>query len=293
MKLLFSIMFIIISFVGTSQNVNNSSFEHWLIGGFVQRPLGWSTSNEFTATQGTYSVSSDTLRHDSFLSAKIVSVPVGFSGQPYAGFVVNGFMLADGNNDFGKIIDAGEPFPHRPLSLKGYYRYESSSPIEDWAHAYVILKHYDSATGTRDTIGIGSVKILGPSTTFKEFTVPINYLIKGLEPDSIVVAFYSSDPISPNLGGKLWVDKISFDYITDLPEPLEKDIAEIVPNPVTDFFSILNFEVKNLRITDVTGRTVLESDQGEDVDISHLPAGTYQLYVESSTDWSVQKLIKN
>ena len=105
MKIFLSMILALIYFNSSGQNVTNSSFESWQIGGFVQKPTGWSTSNDFSA-QWMYSVAPDTSAYDSNMSAKIETVEVGFGSMPYAGFVVNGFMLADGNNDFEKIENA-------------------------------------------------------------------------------------------------------------------------------------------------------------------------------------------
>jgi hypothetical protein len=198
-------------------------------------------------------------------------------------------------------MSGGTPFPYRPTKMKGKYRFESESPIEDFAQARVILKKYNSSTGERDTIGNGENVLLNPSMDFQEFEVPINYNDPTTIPDSVIVILYSTYPSSPIEGGTLWVDDLSFEFTTAVSNIDDISEVKIFPNPFSDFFRI-ELDVKKegeLNLIDANGRNVISKsvNNGRHVlefDLRGLPAGNYFLNWQSENGKSslLKKLIK-
>jgi hypothetical protein len=278
-----------------AQNIYNNSFEDWTFGGLIQKPTGWSTSNEFTSLQSIYTVEPDSIAFDGMYAVHIKTIDIGNPAVPYPGFVVNGNMLPTGSNDFEKIGFAGEAFPHKPYKLRAYYKFKSNSSIEDWAYASVLLKKYDSSGHTSINIGFGSNSNLIPTDHFTYFEVPINYMVKNEVPDSIVVAFFSSYPQSPISGGELWVDKISFDYTISTRE--EQNNFKLYPNPVINHLYIENSKQTNLQYALYTllGEKVVEGDLDNEmnkIDMQSFSKGLFLLHLYSASGRSVYPILK-
>ena len=132
------------------------------------------------------------MAYEGSFATKIITTNIGFAGAPYAGFIVNGKMNVSGHYDIDSIHLAGEPFRLKPDALSGYYKYESDAFIEDWGHAFVLLKRYDSVKQRIDTIGYGENILLNPSREYRFFKVEIDYYNTELDPDSIVIAFLNA-----------------------------------------------------------------------------------------------------
>jgi len=156
-----------------SQEISNRGFESWAGEGMFVHPQGWTSSNDFSSLIGFQGVYYDSKAFEGLLAAKIITTNIGFVGAPYAGFIVNGKMDVAGHHDVDSIYKAGEPFTGRPDALSGYYKFSSGSLIEDWGHALVILKRYDSIAKKVDTIGFGSNTLLNPSTA-NGFTISLS-----------------------------------------------------------------------------------------------------------------------
>ena len=290
------ILFLLIgSFHLSAQNIHNSGFEDWTIGGFVQKPTGWSTSNEYTATVGTYTVHPDSNSFVGNYAVKIQTIDLGTPPVPYPGFVVNGQLVPTGSNDFQKLLYAGEPFPYKPFKLMGFYKFKSNAPIEDWAYAYVLLKKYDPNSNSIINIGVGSKTLLNPTSEYTYFEVPISYIIKDETPDSIVVAFYSTYPQSPISGGEFWVDKITFDYTGSIDE--HQNSFHIYPNPVHDhlFIEQNTLEKNSFNIFDMYGRSIRSGyvhDQISKINMEKFNPGIYFIVLNSSKGIISSKFVK-
>ncbi|MBT3424560.1 MAG: T9SS type A sorting domain-containing protein [Bacteroidetes bacterium] len=294
MKQVLLVCLLIGSFQLMGQNIGNSSFEDWTFGGVIQKPTGWSTSNEFTALQGNYTVEPDSNSFAGLYSVHIKTIDIGTPAVPYPGYVVNGLLTPNGKNDFGKLSYAGEAFPYKPFKLIAYYKFTSNAPIEDWAYAYVLLKKYDINSNTSINIGFGSNTFLNPSPTFKYFEVPISYMVQGVTPDSIVVAFFSSYPQSPISGGELWVDKISFDYTGSINE--NKNDVKIYPNPVKDYLIIESlsndWEYNIYNIHGQKIRSAYTNDLKTSIDTKEMKKGIYLIMINSPDGKFTQTFIK-
>lgn len=283
---------VVLGWAAQAQQLENSGFENWVKTDLFESPLGWTSSNEFSAPIGPIGVSADSLSSEGFVSARIISTLIGFAAQPYAGFIVNGKMNVTGHYDVDSIYKAGEPFTGRPTALLGYYRYTSEAVIEDWGHAFVLLKKYNPATGGIDTVGFGSNELLNPSEEFKEFSVPITYFRDDVEPDSIVVAFFSTYPKNPLAGGKLWVDELRLDYATGTGDPGSGEEVILYPNPAHDRLFISGPKPNFIRVFNTQGKIVLEQEGSGPINISQMPAGVYFLQMETPQGIVSKRFVK-
>lgn len=292
-RIVFLILVVLFWQFSSAQQLANSNFESWIKTDLFEMPNGWTTSNEFSVPIGPTGVSSDSLSFEGILSARIITTLIGFAAQPYPGFIVNGKMNVTGHYDVDSIYKAGEPFSGRPNALLGYYRYTSEAMIEDWGHAFVILKKYNPSKGSIDTVGYGSNVLLNPTEEFREFRVPITYLMEDVEPDSIVVAFFSTYPKNPLAGGMLWVDHLTFNYTTGREDPEKKENIMIYPNPVGDRLFVNGPVPDRLTIFNSSGRIVQLKESVSQLDTSSLPPGIYFLQIENDQQITRKKFIKN
>jgi hypothetical protein len=98
---------------------------------------------------------------------------------------------------YNDLVRAGVPISYKPTRLTGYYRYVlgkngGNSDGNDSAVVYVMLKRYNPQTMQPDTIGFVK-KLLGPTASYIPFTVDIRDYAPGVDPDSVVICFVSSE----------------------------------------------------------------------------------------------------
>jgi len=283
---------LILSILASAQQLFNSGFESWIINGINHTPAGWTSSNDFSVPIGARGVIADSTAYEGLLCARIETTLIGFAAQPYAGFIVNGKMNVSGIHDADSIYKAGEPFTGRPDALLGYYKYSSESMIEDWGHVFVILKKFNPVKGTIDTVGYGSNTLLNPSEKYREFRVPIDYLMEDVEPDSIVVAFFSTYPNSPLAGGKLWIDELSMEYVTGTGEAADAEKNLIYPNPVVSDLWIDGPVPAGVKVFNCIGEVLLTEVNQNHIDTRNLPVGVYFLRIDSGRGVQVLRFLK-
>jgi hypothetical protein len=78
--------------------------------------------------------------------------------------------------------------------------------------------------------------------------------------------------------------------------PLQDAGLRVVPNPVTERFSLLavdgNQQALRIQISDALGRTVLETTNPNQISVSHLPKGPYLMQVRVNGSVYTDKLVK-
>ena len=181
---------------------------------------------------------------------------------------------------------------------------------KDSAEVSIVLTKYN--LGVLDTVGMG-IKRLGPSDSYKEFTVNINYT-KNLLPDSLEIKIKSHffDGRYDQLGAPLvgWcetreclfltIDALSFEYTTPTTEtPNLKSPIKIYPNPVHNALQLSWGEnnVNQLIIKDTMGRIlhkIAANTEGVTLNTSLWAAGIYFIeFTHNSKEiLTVQKVVK-
>jgi len=175
-KLLLSLTFLLTTLLMHAQ-IPNAGFENWVFQGNDTIPEGWSSSGYGAGR-----------------------FPVAQSGN-YSAYVWNWYYYAKGwiaNGTPGpgfSIYDAssgGTPINEKPLRLHGYYFYVrgDNGAFDDSAFVNVVVKKYNSTLQQPDTVALGRLH-LGPASSFIPFTVEIEDMAQGVDPDSIVISFWS------------------------------------------------------------------------------------------------------
>ena len=236
------IIFLLLSNIFIAQNVPNPSFEAWTPSGSEppfdwEEPTSWKSNNAVVEFSG----ASITLTDDAFDGdfAVKLSTPNLF-GDVVPGMLVNGNPTLDFASYSVNVETGGTPLSELtdltnspPIQMSGYYKFETTS-LSDSAFVEVLLTKFNTETNQVDTTSYGK-KLLAPTDLFSSFTVHINDLETGIEPDNIIVAFYSTNPSNPMLSGQLIVDQIGFEFlITNVGDSeLAPSDVMIYPNPIS------------------------------------------------------------
>ena len=160
------------------------------------------------------------------------------------------------------------------------------------------------------TVNVGSANAT-PVTRLK-IVQDISLTYSGLPAGTITQTIYSyysttltTGPIFRSISTTLnvpllgIVDNITTNYESYMATALNtaefanKNSVSIAPNPVKD---VLHFAgdkaITGVIITDSSGRVVLQSKAGNDIDVNNLSSGVYYVALQSGTGTEVQKMVK-
>ena len=287
-----------------SQNIDNASFDSLCVCA-IDRIWCWIPSDVFytindTAQPHTPNTLFDTLYGDLHMmfstvginydmydsihytnSVKIYTRPnlIYPNGEKFRGFIMNGYHFYTNNEGFMDFKRGGTPFPHRPLAMQGMYKFEDSlSAVFDYGKAKVLLKKYNPILNSIDTIAYAETDTeLAATSTWLPFNLPLNYY-SAETPDSIVVIFQSS-----TLNGEpttLWIDDISFSYVTGVDEIKKEEDFVLYPNPCRDYLFLESyFHGKEYQVFDQYGKLIQSGSVAKKIDLSRLNPGIYFLSI--------------
>lgn len=97
-----------------------------------------------------------------------------------------------------------------------------------------------------------------------------------------------------NYGSGFIVDNINIIDLENLGlNEYNKTAISIYPNPVTEYINIVsNEKVKTVRITDLTGKVIMEETTTNKINVNLLPKGVYLIKIKTDNSESIQKFIK-
>lgn len=297
----------LIPFQLKAQNISNPSFEEYYIGA-IDRVFEWITSDGFRFASGQvadtiYPLEASTVYDaQGFLfSEMLTGVNLGYDspfsntairlktqpqalqtdGSNYPTFLTNGTHLNTQEDGYIDFSQGGVPFPHRPTAITGYYRLiDTLSAIDHFGHCRILLKRFNAATQTSDTIAYTDSQMdLTPTVDWQAFSIPINYRSADT-PDSLVLVFNPS--IFPDQPAELWLDELDFDYTTSTSiREVGSGTPTIYPNPVKDYINIAPHQEKynSFRLLDVSGRVLLEGPFQRRIDIRRFNQQVFILQV--------------
>jgi|688.fasta_scaffold263022_2 hypothetical protein len=241
--------------------IPNPGMETWVSGS----PTGWVGYNDVPTSFYTCVQSADA--HTGTKAAKLQVAGVNFiGGRMQSMFAQNSF----------------------PLALTGYIKstLDTSYALRVRVHLY----NNGGANMYKDTLFLQ-----GPTNGYQQFVFTLDTsLAATMQPDSAAIFFGITNMLGAqsllNLGGNVLIDDLAWAPIpTGIKTPAEDNtpFLTIYPNPVRDVLTVESRGYLNkggfIKITSVTGQTVLESRQGSlskglskvDLNVSDLPAGSY------------------
>lgn len=283
---------------GYCQGLPNGGFEDWTESGRPapfdwEEPTGWKSTNavtEFTSA----GIRRSTTRHTGDYACEIRTANV--FGEDAPGILANGNPELDFGSSSIVLATAGTPIADRPNKLTGFYTY-SSLTTGDSAWALVMLKKYNSQTGTFDTVGVG-FRALSATAAYTRFNVHITYRSEA-QPDSVVVAFFSSNPLNPLPGGTLIIDdvELSDDVSGVQDQAFALSSIRVYPNPVSGTVYLDGVDPQRMPqqiiFYDGLGKEVYRetfSNATTAIDLP-LPAGFYTYRVGVGKEWYSGSLV--
>jgi len=300
-----NLLFIIVAFGCLSkvniqaQTIVNSNFENWTPSG-NPAPFDWEEPTNWKSTNSQTEWISAGVRNTSdsyagLLACQLNSVFIS-GGWPSA--MCNGNPNLIGNSFTDPSIDiitGGTPISSKPNKIRGYYKFDNSNSL-DSGYAIVILKKYNTTLNKVDTIGIGDF-YFPEALAYTQFEITIYDLVPLVTPDSIILAFYSTNPKNPQPPNfpstGLVIDNLSLIYSTTSIENENNLNIEplIYPNPANDIFVVQFEDVKTYEVhlynlfgqqvksVVGTGKTILN--------VTDFPSGLYYLKIAEQNNNSV------
>ena len=250
---------------------------HKLSAGIPQ--MGWCTKDTVAANVFAGN-SSCRLRNDS----------VAILSQLVPGAVSSGQLGFNGSAP----VPIGLPFTGRPAVFSGSLKYQ---PVGlDKGQYQVYLSKWDAVGDSEIVIVYDQKLVTNTSGGFVTFNDTLHYM-SSETPDTIVIAFLAGlGDSTTRVGSILWVDDLSFQYLSTGIRHLDIDDAiKIYPNPTAN---TLNITVDNymtgytFNVYDLSGRlvkTAIIESAGSALNIAELADGAYIYYVRDKAGKEVHQ----
>lgn len=133
---------------------------------------------------------------------------------------------------------------------------------------------FPAGTLTQTIYSYYSPAILADGPVFRTITITLVAPLLGINQTSYNVEVYNQEALGTG-------------------KPARINNMVIAPNPVADVLHLSgNAVVTGVTITDLSGRTVLQSKASNDISVSHLSAGVYNVAVQSETGSQTIKMIR-
>lgn len=285
--LIFSLL--IVSAMAQTQ-ITEGGFNNWTSNptNIYYEPAGdwWTTLNSLAILGGPVTVFQTTDAYSGEYAAQLET-------KLWGDFLISG-LLASGNFIMTEpYIQNGRPFTETPLKFKGWYKY---SPVNgDSAGVGAILTRYNTVTGQKDTLATAVRAITNNTETYTQFEIDFDYIIPGINPDTIIIVFTSSGDagnFNGEVGSTLIIDDILLEYTSGLNEPLLQEFTiNAFPSPVADQLS-LEFNTNHpeqllCNIYAIDGRLIQSFsplEKKHQMDVSAWQQGKYiiQAYMDNS-----------
>ncbi len=284
---------------GQAQTILNNDLNDWTPSGNPapfdwEEPTDWKSANSLTEWVSA-GVGKTTDAYSGSYACQLVSLNIS-GGWPSV--ICNGTPNLMGSA-FGDpsvdIITGGTPISSKPNTLMGYYKFDNNNPL-DSGYAVVILKKFNTSQNKYDTVGMGDF-LFPEASNYTPFEITINDLMASVTPDSIVIAFYSTNPknpnapIAPSIG--LIVDSLSLGFDpTSVNKQKESRVEPVLyPNPTSNVL-VIEWEgskMYEMRLYNVLGQSVkVIVGQGKTkLDVSEFPKGQYFLRITEQNNSDV------
>ncbi len=244
-----------------SAQIPNGGFESWDDHGAYMDPTGWLTYNDIVTIDG-----------------PVITVErsaPGAVGNYYATVTSTSFF--NGSSVIqGWLSLNGFSYTGRPAALTGQWQYGIQP--NDTAEVLVYLAGWNSF-GDTELIAAGTLEVTGDLLGWHQFVVPLTYYSPS-SPDSAYIQFSASkDFASPTAGSFLKIDNLAFSGSVGVEEPEVQSHFNVFPSPAVELLNIVaDQRIMELRVVDLTGRTVLEQRPGTErvnLNVAKLNKGSY------------------
>jgi len=289
------------SAVTAQVSLSNSGFEQWDSSNQAppfdwHQPSDWSSTNPATEFN-TAGITKSTDAHSGNFAARIITQNI--FGVYHAGGLVSGHAHAFAFPDYTIYpITGGQSVTGKPMHVSGYYKFSSTS-ANDSALLFVINKKWNVANSSYDTIGYSRLA-LAPVSSYTLFDLDIADWDNLNDPDSIVVAFFSSNPDTAftGTGGVLLVDDVQIGFTSSAESNIGYHSITVFPNPVnSNLFIQSEDKINSISVFNILGMNVFENrninSTHSQIDVCNLSFGVYILEIKSHTGVERVKFLKD
>lgn len=264
-KLILSLTLSLAFLFNANAQIPNGFMENWAPAsmGLPDDPVSWSTTNllnSFFLGSNPQSVFKVTDSYSGF-AAKVTTIKQTNNQTQGNISDTTGFMALGTINLDGTLLPTPYNYPTKPNSLLFYSKYNPNGT--DTAIVGVLLFKYNTTLNKRDTIGEGYYFVGANQTSYVQCTVPINYSVTTVNPDSMSIFVIAShrDPNTgqyPKVGSAFYVDHFYFDITAGVENENVSTFVTVYPNPSTFAvnFKFDSEQPKAILIYDMQGRVV-------------------------------------
>jgi hypothetical protein len=282
----FVFVFFIICVLTLFAQIPNAGFENWT----GNEPNGWDNLNSITSAVGIYTCTKGTPGNPGNSYIKLESKNIPFIG------IVPGVALCGSINKTNFTPKSGFPYNQRPLALSGSWQYQASGA--DQGFVFIAFTRWNTVNNKRDTIGLNGFNLQGSVTSWTNFNLPISFNTPDY-PDTCIIALSASGQ-TPVAGSYLDVDNLNFEFTIGVNDINANNSIRLFPNPAKDklYIKIDEFTANTLiqyKIFNNLGQLVLTSTTTSlenEIDITKLPKGFYQLLIIANKNQYITKFIK-
>lgn len=273
-KILFTVLGIFA--LGLNAQIPEGNFENWDSSGGVWNPKGWTGTNILIPLGNPQTIYRDTGGYQSPYCLKVVTrrmpyIPAGVA--PIQGWAATGYF--DGKNVQGNFSLQGA----YPTHLNAFIEY---FPVaDDTGFIYAILTKWNSGSNTRDTVGVAGYPLLDYTPTWTQITMPIEYKIGSVQPDSASIYIFGNNQKALDFGTIVRVDSLHFKGSMNVG--LEQKVLEarkaIYPNPAGSY-AIVPYPNSQYDFYTISGQRMyhkISTSEGR-VDLSDVKEGVYMLF---------------
>ncbi len=263
--------------VASYAQIPNNGFEAWITpsGQSYENPSGWGTSNDIGTQLPTplVNVTKETTDPGAGTTSILMETK-NITFTNVAGVALTGEITYSNTLKFS----GGFPYNTRPGQLTGKIKYAPAST--DSSFILAVLFKWNTTLSKRDTIAT-AVLSTGAISSWGTFGASFHYTMTE-SPDSALILLSSSKGFLGQAGSKLWIDDLVFQYGAGT-EDINKPSLTVFPNPAqsTLYFNAIPGQYQAANIYSYTGILMLTTKlQGNNIDISTLPNGSYILTTE-------------
>lgn len=180
-------------------------FEKWDSSMGVWHPEGWTSTNLLQSLGNPPTVFRDSNAYQGkwCLQIKTRFFPVMAPGTPrYNGWAATGFFD-------GKTVQGSFPLNGMyPTNLNAYIEF---IPVaDDTGYIFTIMTRYNSVSQRRDTVGIGAYPLIDYQPTWAQISLPIEYKLGALPPDSASIYIFGNNQKSNDSGTLVRIDELQY-----------------------------------------------------------------------------------
>lgn len=277
------------------QGQTNSDFETWNVQE-REEPFNWSEPENWTSTNSLTEFINPgiTKTSDAYEgnSAALISTIQTF-GVNTVGTLVLGKCKIDYKNQTVNLNGSGIPLDQKLTSISAWYKYENNLNIGS-GKVEIIVNRWSTSDSSRIILAYHKIDL--PTTSeYKNIDVQLDLEDFLPQMDSVTIIFYSDGDIAQGQG-KLTIDNIQFEFVSNTNNVISAVNYKIYPNPISkDGFISIDSDITPIavKLYDVNGKLVfIETEQTNHITLnSKIHSGLYILEIETEFSRSKSKII--